>query len=158
MSSDRSRDHDDYKNSQIQYQQAAQRLNYGEDDPLDVQLQNARAAKYWANEEAQQRYQYNDRWFGGNHGGIERQADQRMMEIEKLDKIIDELDREEEQDGDESSSLDSGSSRDSLGSSLDDDYYGGYDDHDECMEDNSDSDGREGEDDYDVYNDEDEEY
>lgn len=38
--------------------------------------------------EAQRRYAWNEKWFGGRYQGVMQQADQRMREIERLNEDI----------------------------------------------------------------------
>lgn len=47
--------------------------------------------RFASNSEANRRYEWNARWTGGAHDGVEDEADRRMHDVERWNGEIDEL-------------------------------------------------------------------
>ncbi|KAF6228697.1 hypothetical protein HO173_011716 [Letharia columbiana] len=109
----RTREHEAYKIAQENAGRAARRFKYGDDvdadgndyhpreedngDSMELRLQNAREARGWAFDEASRRYEWNARWTGGCHDGVEEEADKRMADVERWNGEIEKLERHVDQ-------------------------------------------------------------
>ena len=47
--------------------------------------------RFSLNSEADRRYEWNARWTGGAHDGVEHEADRRMQDVERWNGVIDDL-------------------------------------------------------------------
>lgn len=181
----RTREHEAYKIAQDNHASARRRFYKGNDvdadgfnhearnednnDPMEQRLENAREARGWAFDEANRRYEWNARWAGGSHEGVEDEADKRMENVESYNREIETLERHIDQAHDAQAhnpnSDSSSSSGEESGDDSDEEYEKNVRDAREARERRYDSDDQEEEEDdeqeeegYDDVDDDDEYY